>query len=91
MKRIVENTEADGIEKLLGEYIEIYCLNYIYAGKLIGISDEDLCLAECVLVYETGALNDHGGYANAESFGTEERFIRRAHIESYGLSPKLAK
>jgi len=91
MKRIVETTETetDGLDKLLGEYVELYCLNYIYAGKLIGVNEDNVCLAECVIVYETGKLNDHDGFKFAESFNQAERFIQIPHIESFGLAPKL--
>ena len=90
MKRIVtEETAVDGLEKLLGEYVELYCLNYIYCGRLIGVNDFDVCLAECQIVYETGALSDHDGYKFSESFNQAERFVQKTHIESYGLAPKL--
>lgn len=91
MKRImnVVETENDGLEKLLGEYVELYCLNYIYCGLLIGVNENDVCLGECQIVYETGKLDDHSAYKFAESFNQEERFIQKAHIESYGLAPKL--
>jgi hypothetical protein len=90
MKRIQEviQTQVDGLDKLLGENVEVYCLNYIYAGKLIGVNDQDICLGACVLVYETGTLSDHSGYTLVESFGVAERFIRKSVIESYGLAPK---
>jgi hypothetical protein len=91
MKRVmnVVETNVDGLEKLLGEYVELYCLNYIYCGRLIGVNEADVCLAECQIVYETGKLSDHTGYKSAEPFDQEERFVQKAHIESYGLAPKL--
>lgn len=91
MKRVINTTETevDGLDKLLGEYVELYCLNYIYCGRLIGVNEFDVCLAECQIVYETGKLDDHSGYKFAESFSQDERFIQKAHIESYGLAPKL--
>ena len=93
MKRIVETfeTNKDGLAKLLGEYVELYCLNYIYAGKLIGVNEQNVCLAECQIVYETGKLSDHAGFKLAESFEQEERFVQVSHIESFGLAPKLVK
>ena len=56
MKRLVNvvETETDGLEKLMGEYVQVWCLNYIYAGKLIGVNDKNVCLADSVVVYETG-------------------------------------
>lgn len=93
MKRIVNitETEKDGLDKLLGEYVELYCLNYIYCGRLIGVNTDDVCLTECQIVYETGKLDDHTGYKFAEPFNQEERFVQKSHIESYGLAPKLIK
>ena len=93
MKRVATfvETDKDGLDKLLGEYVELYCLNYIYCGRLIGVNDFDVCLAECQIVYETGKLSDHSGYKFAESFEQEERFVQKAHIESYGLAPKLVQ
>lgn len=93
MKRVVATveTEVDGLEKLLGEYVELYCLNYIYCGRLIGVNTEDVCLAECQIVYETGKLSDHSNYKFSESFNQEERFVMRASIESYGLAPTLVQ
>jgi len=93
MKRILDvvETDNDGLEKLLGEYVELYCLNYIYSGRLVGVNEMDVCLAECCIVYETGKLDDHAGYKFAESFNQEERFVQKSHIESYGLAPKLIK
>lgn len=91
MKRVINTieTEVDGLDKLLGEYVELYCLNYIYAGRLIGVNENDVCLAECQIVYETGKLDDHSGFKFAESFNQEERFVQKSHIESYGLAVKL--
>lgn len=91
MKRIVNTveTEVDGLDKLLGEYVELWCLNYIYAGRLVGVNEENVCLTECQVVYETGKLDDHTGFKFAESFRQEERFVQKSHIESFGLAPKL--
>ena len=89
MKRLVESKETDGLDNLMGEYVELYCMNYIYCGKLMGVGVDDVCLAECKIVYETGGLLDHSSYERAESFGTDERFVCKRGIESYGLAPKL--
>ena len=91
MRRVVSTveTEVDGLDKLLNEYVELYCLNYIYAGRLVGVNEDNVCLAECVIVYETGKLNDHSNFKFAEPFGQEERFVQKTHIESFGLAPKM--
>ena len=83
MKRIVETTEADGLEKLLGEQVQVWCMNYIYTGKLIGVNAQDICLGGASVVYETGPLNEVG-FKDAQPVASEW-FIRAATIESYGL------
>lgn len=93
MKRIVNivETKKDGLEKLLGEYVELWCLNYIYAGLLIGVNETNVCLAEARVVYETGKLDDHSQYKFAEMFDQEEWFVQISHIESFGPAAKLIK
>ena len=90
MKRLVNvvDVEKDGLESLLGQYIQVWCLNYIYAGKLIGVNTHDVVLAEAVVVYETGKLGDKQ-FKLAESAGVEELFIRTSAIESYALALQL--
>lgn len=86
MKRIVEEVAGDGLEKLLGQTVQLWCMNYIYSGKLVGVTDADVCLADGVVVYETGEL-DSGGWKNAQSMGVEELFVRTASIEAYCVVP----
>ena len=87
MKRLVEVKDGDGLEKLLGEYVQLWCLNYIYAGKLVGVNEHDVVLAEPKVVYETGKLDEHG-FKLAEDCGVPELFVRVAAIESYALVPQ---
>lgn len=56
MKKIVEQTEGEGLEALLGEKIVLFCANYIYAGVLAGVNETCVLLHEPKLVYETGEL-----------------------------------
>jgi hypothetical protein len=88
MKRIVEMSEADGLEKLLGENVQLWCLNYIYAGRLVGVNKSDVVLEDPHVVYETGKLNEKG-FKFQEPCGVDELFVRIACIESYSLAPQL--
>lgn len=38
MRKIIE-VENDGYEKLLGEQVLVFCMNYIYTGKLAGANE----------------------------------------------------
>lgn len=90
MKRVVNvvESEGDGLESLLNEYVQLWCLNYIYAGKLIGVNKDDVVLSGAVVVYETGGLKD-ARFKDAQPVGVEELFIRTTCIESYSLAPQL--
>ena len=56
MKKIVEEVVGEGLESLLGQRIIVWCMNYNYAGKLIGVNDTDILLTDASVVYETGEL-----------------------------------
>ena len=58
MKRIIEENSAEGLNLLLGEVITVFCMNYIYTGKLTGVNDKYVKLEDAGIVYETGELND---------------------------------
>jgi hypothetical protein len=58
MKKIVDEVSGEGMEKLLGERITLFCLNYIYTGKLMGVNASCILLHDAAIVYETGELTD---------------------------------
>ena len=58
MKKIVEEINGEGLEKLLGETVTLFCVNYIYTGKLMGINETCVLLSNAGIVYETGAFTD---------------------------------
>ena len=88
MKRIIETKEVpSGFESLLGEEIVVWCLNYIYSGKLVGINATDILLENPSVVYETGELTAKK-FKDAQPLGVNEWFIRISCIESYGKKTK---
>jgi hypothetical protein len=44
MKKLVEEINGEGLDKLLGERVTLFCMNYIYTGKLSGVN------STCVLL-----------------------------------------
>jgi hypothetical protein len=83
MKKLVsvQEVSGEGLEALLGEYIDVWCLNYIYSGKLVGVNSADILLEDAVVVYETGELTA-SSFKNAQRL-PNPRYIRTAAIESY--------
>jgi len=86
MKKLVEvaEVEGEGLVKLLGENVMLFCLNYIYSGKLIGVNKDDVLLDQASIVYETGDLcaND---FKDAQKL-PNSWYVKTVCIESYGLS-----
>ena len=84
MKIYTEEKKSHGLEALGGQVVQIWCLNYIYTGTLLGVNEHDIILEDPKVVYETGKLMDKG-WKDAQSLGVKEWRIRTQAIESYGL------
>lgn len=82
MRKIVEEVSGEGLEKLLGEVVTLFCLNYIYTGKLIGVNASCVLLDEAKIVYETGELNTKT-WKDAQSL-PGEWYVQTSCIESFG-------
>ncbi len=78
----VQEVDGEGLTALLGEYVTVWCLNYIYSGKLTGVNKDDILLEEAHIVYETGPL-DGKKFQDAQLLPSPQ-YIRTAAIESYG-------
>ena len=85
MKKLVkvEETEGEGLMALLGETVTLFCLNYIYTGKLAGVNDYCVLLENAKIVYETGELCDKT-WKDAQKL-PNNWYVQKAHIESFGI------
>ena len=85
MKKIVNVTEVagEGLEKLLGEIVTLFCLNYIYTGKLIGVNTDCVLLESPSIVYETGPFNTKD-WKDAQLL-PNELYVMKSAVESFGL------
>lgn len=90
MKVLVETKEVteEGFIGLLGKNIEVFCGNYIYAGKLIGVNTSCIKLSNPHIVYETGGFLDKK-YKDVQHMGKECHYVAVGFIESFGESFKL--
>ena len=86
MKKIVEEVSGEGLEKLLGERITLFCANYIYTGKLLGINSTCVLLSEAGIVYETGELMS-ASWKDMQPL-PHEWYVMLQSIESFGLLKK---
>lgn len=83
MKKIVEDVGGEGLEKLLGEQVTLFCAVYIYAGKLLGVNDDCVLLGDPKIVYETGEFTDKQ-WKDAQSLGVAEWYVAKGMVESFG-------
>ena len=85
MKKIVSVTEVEGegLVKFLGERITLFCLNYIYTGKLAGVNTSCVLLEDASIVYETWAFNEKN-WKDAQKL-PGDIYVQIGAIESFGL------
>ena len=83
MKKIVTKVENEGLIKLLGEKVTLFCLNYIYTGTLTGVNETCVLLEKPSIVYETGAFTDKA-WKDAQAL-PHEMYVMVGMIESFGI------
>jgi hypothetical protein len=83
MRKIVEEVTGEGLEKLLGERVTLFCMNYIYTGKLVGVNATCVLLDDAAIVYETGAFTDKG-WKDAQAL-PNQWYVQTSAIESFGV------
>lgn len=84
MKKLVTEVENEGMIKLMGKKVTLFCLNYIYTGTLIGVNDECILLEDPSIVYETGSFTDNN-YKDCQSLNVKEFYIQKGCVESFGV------
>lgn len=85
MKKIVNVTEVEGegLIKLMGERVTLFCAVYIYTGVLTGVNADCVLLEEASIVYETGSFNEKA-WKDAQKL-PNQWYVQRSMIESFGL------
>ena len=88
MKKLVsvQEVEGEGLVALLGEQVTLFCMNYIYTGKLTGVNTNDILLEDARIVYETGDFSD-SKFKDAQKVA-KQLYIRSNSIESYAVLDK---
>lgn len=84
MKKLIVEDANEGLLKLLGEKITVFCINYFYTGELVGVSDDSILLKDPAIVYETGSF-DKPEWGDCQSLNVREWFIQKNAIESFGI------
>jgi hypothetical protein len=83
MKVLIENQEGEGLEGLMGQEVTFFCMNYIYAGKLVGVNDDCVKIENPKIVYETGSFGEKD-WNDAQALPHKYFYIQKSSIESFG-------
>jgi hypothetical protein len=89
MKKLikVEEVAGEGFLALMGQTVTIFCMNYIYAGTLVGVNEEFVKLENAHIVYETGAFTEKK-FKDAQKVSSE-LYVQKNSIESYAVTKDL--
>lgn len=84
MKTLVQvsEVEGEGLVGLLGKTVTLFCMNYIYTGKLVGVNDTCVKLDDASIVYETGPLTTKE-WKDAQRLPNSV-YVQTASIEMFG-------
>ena len=83
MKKIVEESEGEGLEGLLGERVILMCMNYFYTGILIGVNESCVKLKEPQIIYETGEWTEKN-WKDSQHLPCDPFYVQSGSIESFG-------
>ena len=85
MKKLVQveevPSEEEGLMGLMGERVTLFCMNYIYTGKLVGVNDKFVKLEDAAIVYETGSFSD-ADWADAQNL-PHPCYVMVSSVESF--------
>ena len=84
MRKVIETTDVEGFDALLGERVTLLCANYFYTGKLLGVNETCVLLGEPSIVYETGAWNEKA-WKDAQRLPADKLYVQRAAVEAFGI------
>jgi hypothetical protein len=87
MKVLVQETEGEGFESLMGQNVEIQTGIYIYAGKLVGVNNTCIKLENAHTVFETGEFTSKK-YKDAQK-RAEPLYIQVCNIITFNKTTML--
>ena len=82
MKKIIIEEQGEGLVKLLGKRVTLFCANYIYTGDLVGVNDTCVLLENAGIVYETGELTSKD-WTDMQNL-PNSWYVTTQSIESFG-------
>lgn len=78
----VTEVEGEGLLGLLTKTVTLFCGNYIYTGRLVGVNESCVKLEDASIVYETGDLKTKD-WKDAQKL-PNDWYVQIGFIESFG-------
>ncbi|MDA0690591.1 MAG: hypothetical protein O3A78_01485 [Nitrospinae bacterium] len=72
-----------GLRTLVGKRVTLFCVNYIYTGKLTGVNNSYVILTDPAIVFETGPLGTKK-WKDAQNL-PKDWYVQISSIESFGV------
>lgn len=82
VKQVVD-VPNEGLVALLDTVVTLFCANYIYTGKLVGVNDDCVKLDKPSIVYETGSFTEKN-WKDAQAL-PNQIYVMKSSIESFGV------
>jgi len=73
----------EGLISLLDVVVTLFCANYIYTGKLVGVNTDCVKLENPSIVYETGAFTEKK-WKDSQAL-PNTIYVMKSAIESFGV------
>lgn len=83
IEEVITDVEDEGLMSLLGQRITVFCMNYFYTGKLIGVNKSCVKLEDAYQVFETGPFSD-SKWKDAQKL-PNDWYVSISSIESFGI------
>lgn len=75
------------VEKLKGEWVQIWCCVYIYSGRLLDVDADHYLIEDPEVVYETGPLTS-AKFTDSQPLPDKTWLVARTGHESIGRAPQ---
>jgi hypothetical protein len=79
----VIEVENEGFLALMGKTVTIFCANYIYTGRLVGVNSSCVKLTSAKIVYETGEFTQEE-WSDAQPL-PNDLYVQLGMIESFTI------
>ena len=70
----------------MGQKVILFCANYFWTGKLVGVNDKFVKLEQPAIVYETGSSWADKAWKDEQPLHAKEWYVMTHAIESFGVS-----